>query len=175
LPDPSLLVGILLFYYLGVQLYYLTERLEARIRQLRADAAYSEAQAAHRAAQVSDLTATAQGKILPRLVQDEATGRLLLVDPDLGTRPVLDVDPDTLPEDDPRLRALALINKLSATTAPAEAGGDKTGAGRGGPALNDVLAAALVLTGGLQNMDERLPPHIRVLSADETEALPDNE
>jgi hypothetical protein len=176
---PTILIAVLLFFSLGIRLYYLAEKLQARIRQLRADADYAEAVARQRSAQVDDLTITSQGKVLPRLLKDRQ-GRLVLVDPELGTRPVVEVDAEAVAviDEDPRLRALALMGKANtaASVRSHPTAGAAAKAGGSGVGMGDMLTAAAYVAGGLgMESAQRLPQRVRVLTAEEAEELPDGE
>ncbi len=174
---PIVLMAVLLFFSLGIRLYYLAEKLQARIRQLRADADYAEAVARQRSAQVDDLTITSQGKVLPRLLKDRQ-GRLVLVDPELGTRPVVEVDAETMVDEDPRLRALALMGKANsgASVRSHPTAGPAAKAGGSGVGMGDMLTAAAYVAGGLgMESAQRLPQRVRVLTAEEAKELPDGE
>jgi len=94
----------------------------------------------------------------------DAAGRQVLVSPTLATRPVTRLDTDDAPDSE-QLRAAAML-----THALARAGfssGPNGGGGRLSPDL-----AALLLYGNRPAVEDELPPHVRVLTAEETAQLP---
>jgi hypothetical protein len=161
------LIGLTLATLLPVALggYYAKQRLDAGVRVWQARAAREEALAEKQRLQTHDLTPGPDGRELARLVPGP-DGRALLVSPRVAAAAVTRLDPDAAVRPDQTPEQLALAAVLGDALGRAARGG----AGQGGRTPDALLLGAAL---GRPAIEARVPPTVRVLSAEESRLLED--
>lgn len=176
---PAIAITLVALGFTAVRGYYGIQRLEARRRIWRAEAAEREEDVRQRAVQtaryqleLNDLTVNlATGEEVARLMEGPA-GQLLLVRPGLATRPVSRLDPDEVGEDSDQMRVAALLANATRYGQGGGPAGQRQGHGSGSLSLE--LAALAMLNGG-GAVEKRLPGQVRILNEEELRMLEDKQ
>jgi hypothetical protein len=161
------LIGLTLVVLFPIALggYYAKQRLDAGVRVWQARAAREEALVEKQRLQTHDLTPGPDGRELARLVHSP-DGRALLVSPRVAAAAVTSLDPDAAVRPDQTSEQLALAAVLGDALARAARGS----AGHGGRTPDALLLGAAL---GRPAIEARVPPTVRVLSAEESRLLED--
>ncbi|MGD9100764.1 MAG: hypothetical protein PVF45_09820 [Anaerolineae bacterium] len=159
------LIGLTLVVLFPIALggYYAKQRLDAGVRVWQARAAREEALAEKQRLQTHDLTPGPDGRELARLVHGP-DGRVSLVNPRVAAAAVTTLDPDAAVRPDQTSEQLALAAVLGDALGRAARGG----VGRGGRSPDALLLGAAL---GRPAIEARVPPTVRVLSAEESRLL----
>jgi hypothetical protein len=157
---PTAAITLVTVSVAGIAGYFRIAHALENLRLHRAEVAFREVEVEHRRQQVGDLTVNASGKTAPRVFQGD-DGQWYVVNPDIGTQPVMALD-EKANEDLPELRGLALLTRLV----------NNAGGGKGLSPDVVALMAAGGQVGSAMNTTRRLPEHVRVMTTDEAEALP---
>ncbi|RLC75029.1 MAG: hypothetical protein DRJ03_30930 [Chloroflexi bacterium] len=147
---------------IGIGLYYSKQRLDAQARIWQARAAAEETEVARQRVELDDLTPGPDGEDVARMVNID--GKMVLVNSRLSTSPVTSIEPESAVQPN-QVPDQVTMGALLASAVKQMGGGRL--ASRGGGSPLDGMALWMAAR-GMPAMDQnRVPPNVRVLDADE--------